>query len=103
MKRLIILIIFNVSLLLNAATKEDSLLVMAKLYGVSQFVLENELVSKQIVNTSLQYVNGPKVIEYDRIVDQLMPKATKENYKTIDTSKYLIVCNPNILLNSGFF
>lgn len=83
----------------RAESKEDTLLLLGKLYGLAHFVQENEEVSDDIVSLCLEYSKGSRDIDFNQVVDQLMPKQPKAKYKRIDTSQLFMVYDLDYLMN----
>ncbi len=95
---LFILILLTVSL--QAQRRVDSLLLFARLYGVSEFVEGNRIVSKRIVSELRDYYLNNEAVDLNSLVDQLLPNDPKSNYKILDTADLLVINDHEKLLNS---
>lgn len=101
MKQLTLIIWLLSALVGNSQSREDSLLLLVKLYGVAEFVVEERGVSEATIEQTIAYCKEGIPPQYDHIVDQLFPEEPKQNYKLIDTANLLVVNDPTFLLTNS--
>lgn len=81
------------------AQEAEDRLYLARLFGYSHFVLENDEMDRRILETFLSERDGFAGLDFNELIDQMIPKAPKSNFKLIDTARYLMVANPQHLID----